>query len=257
MFHMPIVAIITILIIAASGYVYVNQNLKKETSETSNVISSSPIATQEKVETSLSIETSKIATPKPPVNPSKVKLNSITPSSANSGEEIRLIGTGFGPDSGKVYFFNQIMGSTTPFMNVIPTSWSDTEIKVTIPPAVGGQSIDVEVVHSDGTKSNRAKFTIKGGQPRIDGFSPSNAEPLQTVTISGKEFGSQNGAVNIYKLDNYNLSKPDSLCQIVSWTDTTIKCSLPSTVNNGTEYGIAIESSDGRKSSFKYYKVGN
>jgi hypothetical protein len=188
---------------------------------------------------------------------SSVRISSISPGSANSGQEIKIFGSGFGTGPGKVLFYNQIMGSNTPFMDVNTTIWSETKIHLTIPPAVGGQTIDVEVVNRDGTKSNRSKFMIQGGQPRIDGISPSNAQPLQQITISGKEFGSQSGRVSIYRTDNYDLSTPNYTCSISSWANDQIKCNLPSEVSNGTEYGFAIESSDGRKSSFTYYRVGN
>lgn len=188
---------------------------------------------------------------------SRVKLESVFPNSASSGEEIKLLGSGFGTITGKVYLYNQILGPSTIFADVTPNRWTDTEIKITVPPAVGGQTINAEVIHKDGTRSNKAQFQIKGGQPRIDIISPANSQPLQEITISGKEFGNNSGSVNIHKTDNGDISSPFAQCQIVSWGDTSIRCKLPSTVNNGTEYGIEIISSDNRRSSFKYYKVGN
>ncbi len=187
---------------------------------------------------------------------SSVKLESVSPNVASSGEEIKLLGSGFGTVIGKVYLYNQILGPSTVFADVTPNRWTETEIKITVPPAVGNQTINFEIVHKDGTKSNRVQFQIKGGQPRIDNFSPNNAEPLQEITISGKEFGVSSGSVNIHEIGGGD-SSPLAQCQINSWGDTSIKCKLPSTVNNGTEYGFEIVSSDNRRSSFKYYKVGS
>lgn len=248
--------IILIFLVLASSGVYLYQQSQIPTPQSTKITELSP-SPAETITTTKSVSTPKSTTsPTQQVN-SRVKLSSASPAGGNSGEEIKLLGTGFGTITGKVYFFNQIMGPTTPFMDVTPSRWTDTELKITIPPAVGGQNIDIEVWHKDGTKSNRIKFTINGGQPRIDNFSPSNAQPLQSLTMSGKEFGDQAGKVNIYNLDNYELSSPNASCQINSWSNNTIKCTLPSTVNNGTEYGFMVESSDGRKSSFQFYKVGN
>jgi len=233
---------------------------QKANSEASSQPTPSPITSPSPTSiptTILKTQQKNSPTPTQVVYSSSVKLDSISPNRASSGEEIKLLGSGFGTVTGKVYLYNQILGPSTIFADVTPNRWTDTEIKITIPPAVGGQTINVEVIHKDGTKSNRSQFQIKGGQPRIDVISPNNAQPLQEITISGKEFGASNGSVNIHKIDSGDISSPYAQCQINSWGDTSIKCKLPSTVNNGTEYGFEIVSSDNRRSSFKYYKVGN
>lgn len=198
--------------------------------------------------------------PSPSLTPrysSTVKLESIVPNTASSGEEIKLLGSGFGTVVGKVYLYNQILGPSTIFADVTPNRWTDTEIKITVPPAVGGQTINAEVLHKDGTKSNRTVFVIKGGQPRIDSISPNNAQPLQEISISGKEFGANTGSVNIHQTNSKDFSSPFAKCQITSWENGLIKCTLPNTLNNGSEYGFEIVSADNRRSSFIYYKVGN
>lgn len=257
----PII-IVMFIALGVGGYLVYRQQITVQPSKTAIVIpSSTPTATPSAIPTPNTVikvqpKSSPVPSTSATVYSSRVKLESISPNIAGSGEEIKLLGSGFNTVMGKVYLYNQILGPSTIFAEVIPNRWTDTEIKITVPPAVGGQTISVEVVHKDGIKSNRVQFQIKGGQPRIDGFSPNNAQPLQEITISGKEFGSS-GSVNIHKTDSGDISSPYAQCQITYWTDTLIRCNLPSTVNNGTEYGIEIVSSDNRRSSFKYYKVGN
>lgn len=257
--------IIVLIALGMGGYFFYSSKIsllnQEATPKASAQPTSSPISSPSPISTPTAIlktqpKSSPTSSPTA-VYSSSVKLDSISPNSANAGEEIRLLGSGFGTVTGKVYLYNQILGPSTIFADVIPNRWTDTEIKITVSPAVGGQTINVEVIHKDGTKSNRTQFQIKGGQPRMDVISPNNAQPLQEITISGKEFGANGGSVNIHKTDSGDISSPYVQCQINSWADTSIKCKLPSTVNNGTEYGFEIVSSDNRRSSFKYYKVGS
>lgn len=259
----PIILIVLVALGIGGYFIYRGQVNVVPSRQTNVQPSSTPTVIPSPISTpsaTLKTQPKTSLTPSSPpktVYSSTVKLESVSPNIANSGEEIKLLGSGFGTVTGKVYLYNQILGSSTVFTEAIPNRWTDTELKITVPPAVGGQTINVEIIHKDGTKSNRAQFQIKGGQPRIDTIYPKSMQPLQEITISGKEFGSNNGSVNIHKTDSGDISSPYAQCQNISWGDTSIRCKLPSTVNNGTEYGFEIVSSDNRRSSFIYYKVGS
>lgn len=251
-----------LLFISFAGYIlYKNQSPKSIQPQTSTVpvhTSTSPANATSSTTFSTKPQISPTPIPSPtPVFSSRVKLESVSPSVASSGEEVKLFGSGFGTLIGKVHLYNQFLGPSTVFANITPNRWTDTEIKITIPPALGDQTIDVEAIHFDGTKSNKASFQVKKGQPRMDSISPSNAQPLQSITISGNEFGTTSSTVNIYKTTGPDITTPFTKCENQSWDDNSIRCTLPSNVNNGSEYGIEIVTSDNRKSSFKYYKVGN
>lgn len=197
------------------------------------------------------------STPIPTIPTSSVKIRSISPTTLNFGDELRISGSGFGSTMGRINLYNKIMGQNNAFSTVIPRSWTDTEISINIPPVVGGQLINLEVVHQDGTKSNRMQFTVNGGQPRIDSINPKNSAPLQNIEISGAGFGSSNGSIDLFQANSTNFNTPNAHCDIISWNDSTLKCRIPGSVNSDNEYGFQIVSSDGRKSSFVYYRVGN
>lgn len=188
---------------------------------------------------------------------SSVKVDSVTPSEGKIGDEIILTGLGFGPVMGEVILYNAKLGFNTPWMRLTPNRWTDTEIKITVPTLLAGnQTIYFEAQHKDGRKSNLVTFIVKGGQPRIDDISPRNAQPLQYIKISGKDFGSANGSVNFTEITNFSVTTKGQ-CEIVSWSQEEISCKIPSTVNNSVEYGVDIKSADGRQSSVKFYKVGS
>lgn len=270
----PLLVLIVIVVVGSIGsFIYFKQTkvaqpsssvvtkpVQTASSSAVPTVSNQPLPSLKPVKTSPPTPVvTPVTTPAPAQQNSRssVKLESISPAAANSGDEIRLIGSGFGTIMGKVILYNQILGPNTPFMTITPNRWTDTEIKITIPPAVGGQDINTEVQHPDGTKSNRVSFHINGGQPRISSISPSNAQPLQQIALSGNEFGNQAGSVDIFSTNNVDLSNPNTKCEASSWSNSQISCKLPSNVNNGQEYGIRVVSSDGRGSSMSYYKVGN
>jgi hypothetical protein len=202
-------------------------------------------------------------TPKPSVKPSatpnitfnsRVKLQSYSPSVVNTGTEVTLAGEGFGTVGGKVMLYGRIVGPCGAFYCLTSVNrWTDTEIKFTMPASPGGEKLEVEVVHNDGTVSNRLSFTLGGGLPMLQDVSPKNAEPLQSVTLSGNDFGDARGTINIYEVDN---NSPYAQCAIASWNDDAVKCDLPSTIHNGQEYYFEIVTADNRKSSKYFYRAG-
>ncbi|MDO8429452.1 MAG: IPT/TIG domain-containing protein [Candidatus Daviesbacteria bacterium] len=188
---------------------------------------------------------------------SSIKIDLVTPSEGKIGDEIILAGLGFGPVMGEIILYNAKVGFDTPWMRLTPNRWTETEIKVTVPTLLAGnQTIYFEVQHKDGRKSNFVTFMVKGGQPRIDDISPRNAQPLQNIKISGKDFGAANGSVNFTEITNFSVTTKGQ-CEIVSWSQEEISCKIPSTVNNSVEYGVDVKSADGRQSSIKFYKVGS
>jgi hypothetical protein len=149
------------------------------------------------------------------------------------------------------------MGPNTPLAIVKTNWWTNTEIKITVPQVLGGQILDVEITHLDGTKSNRIGFSVSTGQPIIHDISPANSQPLQQISLSGSGFGEREGSVEIFFRENTNYSKPNSICEIKSWSNSKVVCILPGNVNNGVEYAFRVKIPDDISSSIVYYKVGH
>lgn len=190
-------------------------------------------------------------TPTTTQNPSQssVKLDSISPNPTKSGDTITLKGSGFG-SSGQYVIFTNPQGFTSG-AGII--SWSDTEIKAYVPPTKGENKVQVE--GSTGVKSNVYTLQVTSGQPYFASIGPSNVKPGGEITVNGDEFGDSKGEINFYKPDNISSASGGSV--IYSWTNTEIKANVPGILAPNQEYGIQVVTADGRKSSFKYYQVGN
>ncbi len=180
---------------------------------------------------------------------SSVKLDSIFPNPTKYGDTITIKGSGFG-SSGQYVIFTNPQGFTSG-AGVI--SWSETEIKATVPPTKGENKIQVE--GPGGVKSNIYTLQVTEGQPYFQSIGPTSVKPGGEITIQGESFGNSTGTVNFYKPDNISSASGGSV--IYSWSDTQIKANVPGIIAPNQEYGVQIQTADGRKSSFKYYQVGN
>lgn len=195
--------------------------------------------------------------PTPTLTPSPtpqiiVKIDSITPTSGNYGSEITIKGSNFGYVNGSVSFYNS-SGINSGGSTIV--SWSDSEVKGKVPFVKSDSDYQVEVGTSNGKKSNRIAFRVLAGQPIISSIAPSSMGPGDEIIIDGSGFGSNTGSVNFHQVDSPDSASGGSV--ITSWSDTQIKGNVPGILAPNTEYGIQIITSDGRRSSFKYYQVGN
>lgn len=172
---------------------------------------------------------------------STVKLDSISPNPTKYGDTITLTGSGFG-SSGYVVFTNP--WGYTSGAGVI--SWSDTEIKAYVPPTKGENKVQIE--GPGGVKSNIYNLQVTLKQPYISSM-PYSSVPGREITISGEEFGASTGVVNLYGPNSP--TTPAGNCNITSWSDTQIKCTLPDSLSTTGYYDVSIVASDGRQASYK------
>lgn len=251
--------ILVVVLVIASGTIIYYQKTKDHKVVISEQISPSP-STQQISSPSASPSAKKMATPKPSVKPSvppkptfdtSVKLESISPQKAKFQETITLKGSGFGNSTHKVRFFNLAYPESGPIMTTIQ-SWTDNEIKVSVPWFKG--KIEVEVEKSDGTKSNRLIFESTASQPYISSTSSNALLVGKNFTIYGTEFGLSTGTIKFYHTDALTLKDN---CSISFWSDTEIRCTVPTSLSIGQEFGLQIVTSDSRESSFKYMRASD
>lgn len=183
-------------------------------------------------------------------NSSSIRLDLVSPNTAINNQQIILKGSGFGFNMGKVWFYNDLGGNVGgPRID----SWSDTEIKTGVYFVRGPRTFYLEVETASGGKSNKIPLIVSQGQPYILSVNPTVFTRGSRVIIQGTEFGSS-GNVKFYTAsnkgwDNFVLDGINN-----SWTDTEIQFTVPSSLEV-KEYGIQIQTSDGRTSSFKFYRV--
>src|SRR6267143_219820 len=111
-------------------------------------------------------------------------ITSLSPTSGAVGASVTITGTNFGTTQGtSTVTFN---GTTATAI----TSWNATTITATVPT---GATTGNVVVHAGGVNSNGSSFTIVPA-PSITNLSPTTGAVASSVTITGTNFGTTQGA---------------------------------------------------------------
>ena len=135
-----------------------------------------------------------------PVQGESPEITSITPSSAEPGTNVTIIGNHFGTNQGTVSF-----GSAPATIN----TWSANTITAVIPDLSPG-TVQVTVKQGDLT-SNEFAFTVLAQtvpRPVITAIRPAEAPINETVVIEGSNFGTTNGVV---RFGSYT-------AEVISWS---------------------------------------
>lgn len=187
-------------------------------------------------------------TPAPSIT-TAVEIDDVEPSSANFMQEFTLTGFNFGSTTGSVNFRASNQGFPSGGAPIV--SWSDTEVKAIVP-AVKKGYYRIQLITAGSKKSNEVKFTVKNGQPIINSTSIRLLNGEYELVFQGTEFGGRRGSIDIYVGNSSNLAGNGI---IKYWSSSRIRFELPALPHQ--EYGFQISTSDGRKSSFKYFNLGN
>ncbi|HXX99920.1 MAG TPA: IPT/TIG domain-containing protein [Candidatus Limnocylindrales bacterium] len=142
-------------------------------------------------------------------------ITSLSASSGSVGSALTITGTNFGATQGtSTVTFNGVAGT--------PTSWSSTQIVVPVP---NGASTGNVVVTVNGVASSGAAFTVLP-TPAITGLSPASAPAGVSVTISGTNFGTTQGASTV--TFNGTIATP------TSWSAGSIVVPVPAGATTGS-----------------------
>jgi hypothetical protein len=141
-------------------------------------------------------------------------ISSLAPSVGQAGASITITGANFGA----------AQGTSTVTVNgtaAAITSWSDTQIVVTVP--AGATSGDV-VIKVAGVTSNTTQFLV-GAAPVIGSLTPPVAQAGASITIKGANFGAAQGASTV--------TLNGAPASVTSWADTQIVVSVPAGAVSG------------------------
>ena len=155
----------------------------------------------------------------------------ISPTTGSPGTIVTIQGTNFGILQGT---------STVTYAGVTltATSWSNTQITVTIPS--NAVTNGVFIVNVGGQISNTsAAFTIT--EPQLTGVSPSSGLPGTQVTLTGRGFGTSQGKSYVA----FN----GQVAQITTWNDSYIVCIVPTPSNTSPGNVSVVVWVDGSKST--------
>jgi hypothetical protein len=157
---------------------------------------------------------SSVATAVYNIQASILAITSLSPTSGPVGTILTITGTNFGATQGG----SQLIISGFP---VAPTSWSATRITVAVPYWANGSNVTVKVV-VDGVASNTWNFTLT---PNITGVFPPSGTVGTNVTITGINFGANQGASTV----TFN----GAAATPTSWSDSYISVAVPSGATTG------------------------
>jgi RHS repeat-associated protein len=144
------------------------------------------------------------------------QITGLVPSSGPVGTQVQVNGSGFGPSQGS---------STITFTGVSPmiTSWSDTQIVVTIPATVStGQ---VKIVEGGVNSNLNINFTVP--PPQVTSLSPGSGVVGTQVTINGSGFQASQGSNSRVTFNG------GSAATVVNWSDTQIVAAVPAGTATG------------------------
>jgi hypothetical protein len=182
-----------------------------------------------------------------------LKTCAVKPEQGGAGDSLQLFGKNFGflDTANDSVSFDDVKSATN------PVDWTNALVKTTVP-GLQSSLVGVKVI-ANGVESNAVKYIVTGDQdvtgPLISNITPSTGAAGEYITISGKNFGSNTGAVWFKQTSQSeailgDFSFPDS-CKGLVWRDDQIIVKFP--VGKGvvgSKYTIQIKTAENKISSF-------
>ncbi|MBI4256457.1 hypothetical protein HY626_00170 [Candidatus Uhrbacteria bacterium] len=148
------------------------------------------------------------------------------------GQYITIYGTGFGTSTGSIFFENESLGYTALGDTDFPDAcgddfWHDTYVTVKVPETYQTESLDaIEAIEhaltlerADGVDSASVDFVVLDDTPgpAICDVDPSAGPADTEVTIYGENFGTDDGTVTFYSIQeaDYSLWENDEISSVV------------------------------------------
>jgi len=152
----------------------------------------------------------------------------------SAATDVYVKGKNFGATQGSG---SVLLGGTTPLPVV---AWSDELIHVYVPSTVTSFYDMLTVQTAQGSSRQKVLHIIQ--PPQVMSVSPPSGSAGTQIAIHGTDFGAYKGEVNFSFLPG---SSNNGASSIVSWSDTLIKCIVPSDASTGyvtivTPYGNAV-----------------
>ena len=159
------------------------------------------------------------------------QITSVSPSRAQYNQTVTITGSNFGSSRGSSSVW---VGSVR-----VPsfTAWSNTIIRFRVPTNM--RSGNVTVRTAEGT-SNAVRLEITS-PPRITSVSPRRAQPNQTVTITGSNFGSSRGSSSVWV---GSVRVPS----FTAWSNTIIRFRVPTNMRSGN---VTVRTAEGTSNAVR------
>jgi IPT/TIG domain len=178
-------------------------------------------------------------------------ITSYLPLFGPAGTVLTIDGTGFGASQGSsfVSIYSTETGLSTTWK---ATSWSDTQIAVSVPSKIGNGLVYLGV-NVKGLQSIETSGFMVGTPPILSSYSPGFGKPGTVVTIDGTGFGAKQGDSYLRILSTvtgtYTTWSP------TSWSDTEIVAPVPTNMPLGKVY-LSIEVNEAQSLGWDPFTVG-
>ena len=140
----------------------------------------------------------------------KAVADSLPTTAVVAGSTFNVTGSGFGSS-----------GSATLGGAGVTTTWSDTSVGITVPDtAVSKSAVALTRGFDNAAITVPGQLTVNA---RVDGISPTSAQPGDAVTVSGGGFGTTAGTVSL----------ASASATVSSWSPTSITFTVPSAGQTG------------------------
>jgi hypothetical protein len=171
-------------------------------------------------------------------NPEPPRIDSLEPDSAALGDNILILGEGFGDEQGSSrVLFGNLEGAVA--------SWSDSRLDAIVPEKAITGPVSVEV---DGRESNSLTLTVIEAPrplPTITDLVPVRTVVGDTLRVVGTGFGSEPDGRRILFAETGGFSSGGSIeASILQWGETEVVVLVP----EGAQTGDVLVEDDGRQS---------
>lgn len=174
-----------------------------------------------------------------PVDNTKPNIQTLTTNIAFVGQAIIIKGVNFGTVQGS----NFVSLNGTKLDDSSHYTWSDTRIVIIIP---SGAVTGGVIVNADNKTSNSVNLTVNAlpdtSSPFIDYLSQDIAQPRQSISIHGKNFGNIKGAVEFKGIKAENIS---------FWGSTRITLTVPEDALTGKVVVYTFDSTGTNTAEFR------
>ncbi|MFH1291905.1 MAG: IPT/TIG domain-containing protein [bacterium] len=179
-------------------------------------------------------------------------------------QKVSLFGKNFGANVGEVWFGNERAV-------IYPALWKDISASTTVPGVLSQGAVAISLKHQNGYSSNGVRFDVLSGidpsAPFIEGVSPTSGARGEYITITGKNFGANQGTGEIwFKRNGQGTQIKGSFdfpkdCQSVVWNDNKIIVKFPKTssIVGDSDYTVQVKP-DGTSSAspaYEYFYLKN
>jgi IPT/TIG domain len=178
-------------------------------------------------------------------------ITSYSPLFGPPGTAVTIHGTGFGASQGSSFVpvYSAETGTSTTWKS---TSWSDTEITVSVPSKISNGQVYLGVTVNGLQNIGTSAFRV-GIPPVLSSYSPEFGEPGTVVTIHGSGFGPKQGDSYFRILSTvtgtYTTWSP------TSWNDTEIVAPVPANLPLGKVY-LSVEVNEVQSYGWDAFTVG-